>query len=126
MQITPPPPHPEAQPKEVTTAYLYTTSINVERTPQGAKMTGVGAICPAGGNYKAEINFVCKQSGASEKPVSTAVDKINCKATFRFETIVACGGTPPKTSVKAKLDVGMLLCLLFFIPLIIYFAAGAG
>jgi hypothetical protein len=89
-------------------------------------MTGLGAICPAGGNYETEIDFICKQSGASEKPVNTKLDASNCKASFRFESIVACGGTPPQTSVKVKLDVGMLLCLLFFIPLIIYFAAGAG
>jgi len=107
-------------------AYLYNLNLEVQRTQQGAKISGVGARCPTSGNYETTILFICKEQGAKEKPVNTVLDAANCKATFEFETVVACGGKPPAKKKAKSLDVGMLLCLLFFIPFIIYFAAGAG
>ena len=117
----PPPPSGTGQ-----AAYLYNLNLEVQRTQQGAKISGVGARCPTSGNYETTILFICKEQGAKEKPVNTVLDAANCKATFEFETVVACGGKPPAKKKAKSLDVGMLLCLLFFIPFIIYFAAGAG
>lgn len=117
--------HPPSHLGAPMTAFAYTANIQTTRVNNGAQLIARGGICtaPEGGNVRTIINFECNSAGQQQSLVNTAAT--DCEATFDFITHVACGGSA-SAKVTVSVNIGMILLLAFFIPLIVYFVVGTG